>query len=396
MITRLKAHEFLFDSPKRYLGDYGGRGSGKSVGASQAFLFRALQRPLPAIIVRKVARTNRLSTYPRIIAELAAMKIIHLCNINKSEMTIKLPNGATIFFLGMDDHEKIKSIEGAWLAWIEEADGLSEQDFDSVDFSLRQGGDTIIMTFNPPPTIPGAVHWIKQRFIDGADPDCDFRKTTYLDNVRFLPTKYVERLELLKKSNYELYQMWALGEFVAMQGAIFTNWGVVDKIPPDAAFLGYGLDFGFTVDPAALIASYKCNGEFYHQELIYQTGLTNQDLIAEMRTLGVDGRIVADSAEPKSIEDLRRAGFDVSKSVKGQDSVRAGLDYLRGFRHNITSDSTGLIREFGSYVWKQDRNGKSKPEPIGSFNHGIDALRYNCCKTESGTPKQLNIGRYGL
>ena len=382
MINRLTAHEFLFTSDKRYLGDYGGRGSGKSVAASQAFIYRAIQSTNAAMVVRKVARTNRLSTFPRIVQELSDMGILSHCRVNKTELTITLPNGAPIYFIGMDDPEKTKSIEKPWLAWIEEADSLSAADFDAVDFSLRQGGDTIILTFNPPPTVPGVSHWIKQRFIDGSDPDCEFHKTTYKDNLRFLPDKYIDRLERLEKENPELYKMWALGEFVGLSGAIFQNWGVVDKIPDDAQFIGYGLDFGFSVDPAALIASYRYNGEFYHEEIIYQTNLTNSDLIKEMRRLNVSGDIVADSAEPKSIEELRRAGFQVRKATKGPDSIRAGIDYLRGFRHNVTQDSAGLIREFGSYVWQTDKAGNQKPKPIDDFNHGIDAIRYRCYKKE--------------
>lgn len=390
-IQAIKAHRPLFDSDSRYILDYGGRGSGKSVGASQAVITRCLNRKGRFLAVRKVARTLRLSVFPRIRSELASFGILDKCQVHKQDMTFILPNGSEIDCIGLDDPEKIKSIEDPWGAWIEEADALTENDFDAVDFILRQGGDTILMTFNPPPMIPGVSHWIKDRFIDTADEDATVIKTTWRDNP-FLPQKYIARLEKLKESNPELYRMWALGEFVGLSGAIFTNWGIVDTIPDDAEFIGYGLDFGFSIDPAALIASYRYNGEFYHREIVYQTGLTNRDLADAMRDAGVSFRdeIRADSAEPKSIEELRREGFFVTPATKGPDSVRAGLDYMRGFRHNIERGSSGLVKEFGSYCWKTDKDGKQKPQPIDDFNHGIDAIRY---RLFDGPRKQAFIGR---
>lgn len=390
-IRAIKAHRPLFDAESRYVLDYGGRGSGKSVGASQAIITRALQRRGRFLVVRKVARTLRLSVFPRIRAELSDLGILDRCQVNKQDMTFHLPNGSEINCIGLDDAEKIKSIEEPCGAWIEEADSLSEVDFDAVDFVLRQGGDVILMTFNPPPMVPGSSHWIKARFIDRSDPAATVIKTTWQDNP-FLPQAYVDRLHALKETNPELYRMWALGEFVGLSGAVFTNWGIVDAIPGDATFLGYGLDFGFSVDPAALIASYRYNGEFYHREIVYQTDLTNRDLATVMRDNGVTFRdeIRADSAEPKSIEELRREGFFVVPAAKGPDSVRAGLDYMRGFRHNVERGSTGLIKEFGSYSWKTDRDGKPKPQPIDDFNHGIDAIRY---RLYDGPRKQAFIGR---
>jgi phage terminase large subunit len=329
--------------------------------------------------------------FPRIVAELNNMGILEQCKVNKTEMTFILPNGTEIDCIGLDDPEKIKSIEDPWFAWIEEADSLTESDFDAVDFVLRQGGDQIILTFNPPPMVPGVNHWIKSQFIDSKNKNADVLKTTWKDNP-FLPQTYKDRLEDLKNTNIDLYKMWALGEFVGLSGAIFQNWGIVEAIPEEAKFIGYGLDFGFSIDPAALIASYFYNGEYYHKEIIYQTGLTNRDLIEEMRAAGVSNNdeIMADSAEPKSIEELRREGFFIKPATKGPDSVRAGIDYMRGYRHNVERGSGGLIKEFGSYCWKTDSNGKPKPQPIDDFNHGIDAIRYRLFE---GKKKQVFIGR---
>ncbi len=390
-IKFIHAHLPILHPEPRYVLDYGGRGSGKSVAASQSIIKMGMERKGRLLAVRKVGRTLRLSVFPRILSELSAWGILPKCHVNKTDMKITLPNGSEIDCIGADDPEKIKSVEDAWYAWIEEADSLTAEDFDAIDYSLRSGGDRIVMTFNPPPSIPGVPHWIKDRFIDRADPDATVIHTTWKDNP-FLPAKYIERLQSLEQTNPELYRMWALGEFVGLSGAIFQNWEVVDAIPDNADFIGYGLDFGFSIDPAALIASYRYNGELYHREVIYATGMTNADLIAAMKEAGIspEDEIIADSAEPKSIEELRRAGYFIKGATKGPDSVRAGIDYLRGFKHNILRGSTGLITEFGTYSWKTGTDGKPKATPIDAYNHGIDAIRYRCYKPQS---RPVFIGR---
>jgi phage terminase large subunit len=376
-IKAIRPYRPMVDAEARYVLAYGGRGSGKSVAASQALLELSFRRTGRAIAVRKVGRTLRLSVFPRLRSELSAFGQLDRTVVNKSEMSFLLSNGSEIDCLGLDDPEKVKSLEKPWLAWIEEADSLTEDDFNAVDFILRQGGDKIIMTFNPPPMVPGVPHWIKDRFIDRQDPNAVVIKTTWRDNP-FIPKTYTERLERLKDENPHLYKMWALGEFVGLVGSIFTNWGIVNEIPAEAKFLGYGLDFGFSIDPAVVVACYRYDGEYYHREIVYETGLTNHDLARAMRAAGVQSgeEIIADSAEPKSIEELRRAGFNIRPAIKGQDSVRAGLDYMLRFRHNIERNSTGLIREFGSYCWKTDTAGNPKPQPVDEMNHGIDAIRY--------------------
>lgn len=372
-------HRPMATATTRYVLDYGGRGSGKSVAAAQATIETALKRKGRLLAVRKVARTLRLSVFPLLVSQLKAFGLASAAKINKTDMSITLPNGAEIDCIGADDPEKIKSVTDAYFAWIEEADSLTESDFDAIDFSLRAGDDRLILTFNPPPAVPGVPHWIKARFIDRADKQATVIKSTWRDNP-FLPKTYVARLEDLQDTNPELYRMWALGEFVGLSGAIFENWDIVDEIPDDAERIGYGLDFGFSVDPAALVESYRYNGEYYHREAIYQTGLTNSDLIALMREIGIKGEIIADSAEPKSIEEIRRAGFDIRPAIKGPDSVRKGIDYMRGFRHNIERGSANLIKEFGAYCWQTAKDGSPTPKPVDAFNHAIDAIRYRINK----------------
>jgi phage terminase large subunit len=163
-----------------------------------------------------------------------------------------------------------------------------------------------------------------------------------------------------------------------LQGTVFENWAQCDSVPTDAEFIAYGMDFGFTNDPSTLIAVYRFNGELYLNELIYQTKLTNSDLIARLKELNVTSQqmIVADSAEPKSIEDLRRASFRIEGAKKGADSIRNSIDTLQAFKLNVTKSSINLIKELRNYKWVTDNDGKHTSQPIDSYNHAIDAIRY--------------------
>ena len=152
--------------------------------------------------------------------------------------------------------------------------------------------------------------------------------------------------------------MYGLGQIGVIDGVIFSNWQIVKQIPEDAELLGYGLDFGFTNDPSALISVYKFNSELYIKELIYQTRLTNNDIVQRMIELGVDKYkdIIADSAEPKSIEDIYRGGFrNIYGAKKGADSIRNSINKLQRYKINITESSTNLIKEFRGYVWTKDK-----------------------------------------
>ena len=172
--------------------------------------------------------------------------------------------------------------------------------------------------------------------------------------------------------------MYGLGLVGSLDGVIF-DWREVDTIPNEAEFLAYGLDWGFSSDPTALIEVWQDKNKLYIKELIYSTGLTNGDIINEMYKLNVDRyrEIIADSAEPKSIEDIYRGGFkNIYPAKKGADSIRNSIDKLQQFELFITSDSTNLKRELSSYIWTKDKHGVQTNNPIDFNNHGIDALRY--------------------
>jgi phage terminase large subunit len=178
-----------------------------------------------------------------------------------------------------------------------------------------------------------------------------------------------------------------------IEGLIYRNWGTIVTIPSEAQLIGYGMDFGFTNDPTAIVGVYRYNGQLIIDEIMYHKGYTNQDISRFMTSYGINNRdpIVADSAEPKSIEEIRRMGWRIEGANKGKDSILNGIDILKRFRFNITSRSANLIKELNAYKWKE-KDGNATNVPIDSFNHGMDALRYFALNKLA----EKNIGKYGI
>jgi phage terminase large subunit len=282
-----------------------------------------------------------------------------------------------ILFDGLDDSDKIKSIAGLTGLWLEETTEFSEPDFTQLDIRLREPGPgyhQIIMTFNPD---EAAGPWLKRRFFDNLDPDTTVHISTIEDNpIAEMREAYRKRLDLIRdKTARDIYRfgIWALAK-----GVIF-NWDIVPVPPanPDAIF--FGGDFGYSVDPAALIKIYRKANEYWLEEIIFQTGLTNQDLARKAKLdPRFDKRLPSywDAAEPKSIEELFREGLNVLPSIKGQDSVRAGIDFLRSLKIHIVEGSENIKAEARSYRYKVDKNGDPLPDPIDYKDHAMSATRY--------------------
>ena len=208
--------------------------------------------------------------------------------------------------------------------------------------------------------------------------DCTFIKSTYLDNP-FLEPETIKEIERLKiDDNY--WRIYGLGEKGMSMAVIFRNTSLIDKIPDNIKFIAYGLDWGYSSDPTALVEVYANDTDIYLNEIIYERALTNQDIGNRMRDLNIDRHqeIIADSAEPKSIEEIYRMHFNIKPAKKGADSIRMGIDVMRRYKINITKNSINTIKEFRNYKWKQDKNGNSLPVPVDSFNHSVDAVRYIC------------------
>lgn len=380
-------YEPLIDAKETNIELMGGRGSGKS-----HFVFKqlvpiwCLRETYKIVALRKVAATIRLSIWPALLEGISNFGLTGKVEINKTEKEIRFPwNGSVISCAGADDPEKLKSLERYDAAIHEEATEFSEMDILNIDAAIKSANKKLVYLHNPIPLTPNFSAYLKATFWDKQNPDSIALKTTYRDNIRFLPEKYIARLESLKDTNPKLWDMWANGNYTTLEGVIFENWDVVPFVPTEGGIkdLGYGLDFGFTVDPATLIKVWARGlgteyAEAWLREDIYETGLNNQALSAKMRSVGVEttDEIIADSSEPKSIDEIHKAGFNIHGAVKGPDSLRSGIDQMQGMRIHIVKGSTNLIKEFSTYSWKKDKDGKSLPEPADAFNHGIDAVRY--------------------
>lgn len=299
-----------------------------------------------------------------------------------SNYTIKLPNGSMFLFKGLDDSEKIKSITDITDIFCEEATELSEDDFTQLDLRLRALEDDlqIIVSFNP----VSKVNWVYRKWFadkQKVHENTLILHTTYKNN-KFLPDSYIKALEEKQRTNYVYYKIYALGEFATLDKLVFTNWHVedFDHTQLDGDLL-VGLDFGFTNDTSALVASIldETNKKIWVFQEWGAKGKTNQELAAVIKSLGFSKSvIIADSAEKKSIEEIKREGITrIRESTKGPDSVIHGIQRLQNYEIILHPSCEEIKTEFENYSWQKDRTtGLYINKPIDAFNHYIDALRY--------------------
>ena len=291
-------------------------------------------------------------------------------NYNKTLLRYEFTNGSYIEFFSADSEEKLRGGRRQIL-YINECNSINYDAY--LQLAIRTSGD-IYLDYNP-----SARFWVHTEVIN--QPNTDFIVLNYKDN-QALPDEVVKMLESnrVKAATSTYWDNWCRvyldGEIGQVEGTIFNDYEIIDKIPEDARLLGYGLDFGYSYDPAALVALYKYNDDIIVDEIVYQTGLLNSELSSIMKQNNVKGEIYADSAEPKSIHELKRYGHQVKSVEKGKDSVNYGIQILQQKKMFITSSSQNIISEFQKYMWKKDRNGGYDTTPIDAHNHACDALRY--------------------
>lgn len=369
----------LLTDEHRYLVLSGGRGSGKSEFAARKIFYRCqTEGGHRFLILRKVRKTCKDSVIKVFRDLLAENEIGYTYNKTDHSISWIAPNGLTneLLFDGLDEPEKIKSIKGLTGEWIEETTEFTPAEFTEVDLVLREPTPNykqIILTFNPD---EAAAPWIKRRFFDHVDPNATVKETTIADNpIPEMREEYRRQLETL--ADETLRTIYLDGKWAAPRGQIY-QWDAVSL--PDMPFdeIFFGLDFGYSVNPSALIRIYRRANEYWLEQVIYRSGLTNQQLAEEMIEAGVSKRaeVYADSAEPKSIDEIAAYGFNVRPAAKGPDSVRAGIDFLKAQKIHIVQGSTDIMAETRTYTWKKDRNGDPLPEPVKFKDHALDASRY--------------------
>jgi phage terminase large subunit len=287
-------------------------------------------------------------------------------NFNKSERIFTFKNGSVIEFNSYDDEQDAKSGKRDY-SFFNEANGIPFGVYQQIALRTKK---KVFIDYNP-----DAEFWVHEHIIPAKGTQLFITDHT---NNPFLDQSVRDKIEALKTVDFELWKVYARGLTGKIEGLIFRDYNIVEAVPVDATLIGLGLDFGYTNDPTALVAVYKQNGELYVDELIYETKLTNDMIVDRMRELSV-GRswdIIADSAEPKSIQEIANGMFNILPALKGPDSVKAGINTLKRHKLNITKASTGLRGELKKYKWAVDKDGKTLNKPIDAYNHAIDALRY--------------------
>lgn len=291
---------------------------------------------------------------------------------NRTDRIFEFINGSFIEFKSYDSAQDAKSGKRHYL-FMNEANGIRWDIWQELEMRTRAengiGGKALI-DYNP-----NAGFWAHEHLI--GKPYVDLIISDHRINP-FIDQELRDKIERIKERDIESWKVYARGLTGRIEGMIFTNWYLCEAIPKDAKFVGYGLDFGFTNDETGLIEVWMQNGELWVNELVYQTGLTNRDISNKLKEQAVSKlkEIIADSAEPKSIEELKRMGWYITGAKKGPDSVKNGIDILKRYRINVTRNSVNLRKELERYTWKKDRLGVTLNEPVDLFNHLIDPLRY--------------------
>ena len=381
-----KVYRPHLENRHRYQIYFGGAGSGKSVFLATRCVLDALCGR-NTLIVRQVARTLRASCWNEVNKAISRLGMRDLFSVNKSDSTITARNnGAQLLFAGLDDVEKIKSMTPARGVltdiWIEEATECAWQDFKQLDKRLRgpsRHPKRLTFSFNP----IFQSHWLYREFfpiwVDGKNysesDTVSILKTTYKDN-RFLTPE--DRLALENERDPYFYQVYTLGNWGVAGDVIFTNWRVENMPESVPGETRMGLDFGFAADPCGFVSLRyeRKKRRIWVMEEMLEKGLTNLALSHRLAPWAGQGAIACDSAEPKSIAELRALGLSVYPARKGPDSVLHGIQWLRQQEIILSPACPHLREEMTAYQWQKDATGATLSRPVDRNNHLIDALRY--------------------
>lgn len=305
---------------------------------------------------------------------------------NATDFKYTFGNGSVIEFFSADNDAKLRGARRDWL-YMNECNNMNFNAYTELASRTKKG---VYLDWNPTNEF-----WFHTDL--NGDTDVDFIILNYHDNeacpesaLNFI-LKAKEKAEQGNTFWINWYKVYGLGEIGSLQGVVLDNWQQCDSIPPDAKLVAYGTDFGFTNDPTTLVGIWKQDGKLWIDELLYRTNMTNNEIGNFYKTQNIGrAEVICDSAEPKSIEELRRQGFNVHPAMKGPDSIKIGIDILKRYDIMVTKRSTNLIKELRSYLWETDRDGKLTGKPIDHNNHAIDALRYIALNKLNNRP----MGKY--
>jgi phage terminase large subunit len=380
-----KKYAPLFASDNRYYVVTGGRGSGKSYSVNTFLLLLTYEQNEIILFTRFTLTSAHVSIIPEFLDKIETANLSNDFYITKDEIVNKT-TGSKIIFKGIktssgNQTANLKSLAGITCFVLDEAEELTDEDiFDKIDFSIRSKlkQNRVILVLNP----ATKESWIYQRFFESKGieagsnvikGDTTYIHTTYLDNLANLSESFLTQIKTIKERRPDKYKHQILGGWLdKAEGVIFTNWSV-GKFQ-DLGSVVYGQDFGFSNDPTTLVAtSIDAQNKIIYLKLhLYQTGLTTSDIYRLNKSIAGDSLIVADSAEPRLINELRDKGLNIIEAVKGQGSVTHGITLLQDYDLVVDEDSVDLVKELNNYSWLER---KSKT-PIDKYNHALDAIRY--------------------
>lgn len=351
---------------ERVVINQGGTSSGKTYSILQVIFMRCLQaRKVATIVGQDVPNLKKgaLRDFERILEECNLSEVI--AGHNKTDRTFTLNNGSVIEFTSYKDEQDAKSGKRDIL-FVNEANGIPWPVYNQL---AMRTSEQIFIDYNPTNSF-----WVHERLI--GQPDTVVFYSNFTHNP-FVHPEIVEHVKGYKGTDPESWRVYGLGKTGNIRGLVFRNVAFVPEMPADAKKKCYGLDFGFTNDPTCLVEIGELHGEIYGRELIYSLGMTNQDIARELAGLGIShgAEIYADSAEPKSIAEIKAEGWNIKPATKGRDSVKHGIAVMKQYRLNITADSVNWKKEQANYKWKE-KDGISLNEPVDSWNHAWDAARY--------------------
>ena len=376
----------LFDKDWREAAVYGGRYSLKSHTVSRILLIRARQSKIRIACFREFQNSIADSSY-QLLSDLIKQYGLSEFNLTNNSI-INSVNGSDFIFKGLWNNEQsIKSIEGIDIAWVEEAQTVSEKSLEVLTPTVRKDNSQIIYTYNRL-LEEDPVH---NRLVLQGRPNTLIINVNYDIAIKYgmIPDVILKEINDDKEKRPGLYKHKWLGEPFSTERKIYKDWQIIDEIPHEARLERYGLDFGYSNDPTAIIAIYRYNNGFIFDEITFQKGLTNKQ-IADIILNQPLSLVIADSAEPKSIDEIKSYGINVIPCVKGRDSIRQGIQYVQDQRCSITKHSLNTIREYRNYLWQTDKNGKIINVPEPGFDHSMDAIRYGL---DSFKPKDQDFER---
>ena len=281
---------------------------------------------------------------------------------NKSDFIYTFESGTKLEFFSADQPQKVRGLRRDVL-FLNECNNVPFETFSQLEVRTKK---IIWLDWNPV-----SEFWFYTDVLKNFNPD--FITLTYKDNEALDPA-IVQSIES-RKYDKGWWQVYGLGELGVPEHRIYRDWQLIDEIPHEARLERYGLDFGYTNDPSTLVAVYYYNGGFILDEILYQKGLTNKQ-IADTLLINPRAITMADSAEPKSIDEIKSYGVTMIPAAKGKGSVNQGIQFVQAQRISVTKRSTNIIKEYRNYLWEVDKDGKIINEPSHLFSHSMDAIRY--------------------